>query len=123
MTFAYVLAAGRVLLGLAPIVAARPTSALLGFPPEHDNPTTRLMARFFGVRDIGLGALVVAAIHGQAQMQFAFLFNAAMDVGDAVMISIPLVRRQGIGRAAAASLAFALGGLTCWVIAWAWNRG
>ena len=54
----FVMGVGRILLGIAPFVAARPSARLLGFPVDHDNPTTRLMARLFGVRDIGLGVLV-----------------------------------------------------------------
>ena len=38
--------------------AAGLSARLLGFPAHHDNATTRLMARWFGVRDIGLGVLV-----------------------------------------------------------------
>ncbi len=53
---------GRIALGLAPFVAAGPASRLLGFPVAHDNPTARLMARMFGVRDIGLGVLAFYAL-------------------------------------------------------------
>jgi hypothetical protein len=119
---AYLFAAGRVVLGLAPILAARRASALLGFPPEHDNPTTRLMARLFGVRDIGLGVLVVGALHGHASLSFAFLFNAAHDLGDAIMIAVPLARRQGIDRAAALSLGFAVLGGASWVLVFLLHR-
>jgi hypothetical protein len=44
-------------------------------------------------------------------------FWLAMDLGDAVMIAIPLLRRQGIDRAASLSLAFALGGASAWTVA------
>src|SRR5439155_1462249 len=51
---------------------------------------------------------VVAALRDRAQLRWTFLFNLCMDAGDAVSCLIPLVRRQGIYRAAASSLAFAL---------------
>jgi len=116
-TYAVLLAVGRVLIGLAPIVAAAPSSRLLGFPAAHDNPTARLMGRLFGVRDIGLGALVAMHLDDPAALRKAFWLNLAMDLGDAAMIAVPLARRQGIDRAAGLSLAFALGGATAWTIA------
>ncbi|MDC0673237.1 DUF4267 domain-containing protein [Nannocystis radixulma] len=122
-TFLTVLALGRFAIGLAPIVAPVHASRLLGFPSEHDNPTSRLMARLFGVRDIGLGAIVLADLADPAALRRALWLNLAMDLGDALMIAIPLVRRQGIVRAAALSLAFALGGAAAWTVALAWQAG
>jgi hypothetical protein len=119
-TFLSALAIGRFILGLAPIVASAQASRLLGFPAEHDNPTARLMARLFGVRDIGLGAIVLANLGDPDALRRALWLNLAMDLGDALMIAIPLVRRQGIDRAAALSLGFALGGAAAWSIALAW---
>lgn len=116
-TFATLLSVMRFAIGLAPIVAASVTSRLLGFPAEHDNATARLMARLFGVRDIGLGAIVLMNLSDPIALRKAFFLNLAMDLGDAAMISIPLLRRQGINRAAGLSLCFALGGASAWVIA------
>ena len=113
---------GRIALGLAPFVAAGPASRLLGFPAKHDNPTARLMARFFGVRDIGLGVLAFYALWHPETAPFLFLFNAAMDAGDLVSISIPLVKRQGIDRAAIWSALMAAGGGVSWLIVWAIAR-
>lgn len=111
------LCVARVIIGLAPIVAARASSRLLGFPDAHDNATARLMGRLFGVRDIGLGAIVVMNLGDPVALRKALWLNLAMDLGDALMIAIPLVRRQGIDRAARLSLMFALGGATAWIVA------
>lgn len=110
---------GRIALGLAPFVAAKSTSRMLGFPASHDTATARLMARFFGVRDIGLGVLAFYAVRHPEAASFIYLFNAAMDAGDLVSILIPLVKRQGIDRAAALSALFALTGGLGWLIVWA----
>lgn len=112
-----IFAAMRVVIGLAPIVAARPSLRLLGFPSDHDNATARLMGRLFGVRDIGLGVIAAAGVKGFVPMDFALLFNAATDVGDMVVIAIPLLRRQQIDRAAALSLGFAVAGCSAWLLA------
>jgi hypothetical protein len=66
------------------------------------------MARFFGVRDVGLGALVFWSLAHPETLAFVLLFNALTDFGDLLAIVIPIVRRQGIDRAAFASAAFAL---------------
>jgi hypothetical protein len=109
---------GRILIGLAPFVAAGPSSRLLGFPAHHDNPTTRLMARLFGVRDIGLGVLAFYAIKHPEAAPFIFLFNALMDAGDLFAISIPLAKRHGIDRGAALSALFAMAGGLGWLTLW-----
>jgi hypothetical protein len=109
---------GRIALGLAPFIAAGPASRLLGFPSSHDNPTSRLMGRLFGVRDIGLGVLAFYAIKHPETAPFLFLFNAFMDFGDLVSVAIPIVKRQGIDRGAAMSGLFAAIGGSAWLIAW-----
>jgi hypothetical protein len=116
--FILALGVGRVLLGLVPFVAASPSSRLLGFPAAHDSPTTRLMARLFGVRDSGLGVLAFWSLRHPETLPFAILFNAAMDSGDIFSAAIPLVRREGINRGAATSAAFAAMGCGGWVLAW-----
>lgn len=109
---------GRIALGLAPFIAAGPSSRLLGFPAGHDNPTARLMGRFFGVRDIGLGVLAFYAVARPEALPFILLFNAFMDLGDLGAIAIPLVKRQGIDRAALLSAMFAATGGLSWLIVW-----
>ncbi|RYE92284.1 MAG: DUF4267 domain-containing protein, partial [Myxococcales bacterium] len=82
----------------------------------HDNPTARLMGRWFGVRDIGLGALVFWSLRHPETLDFILLFNALTDLGDLVAIAIPLARRQGIDRAALSSAAFALPAGLAWLV-------
>ncbi|MGH7285024.1 MAG: DUF4267 domain-containing protein [Polyangiaceae bacterium] len=107
---------GRIILGVIPFLAAKRSAHLLGFPESHDNPTTRLMARFFGVRDVGLGVLVFYALSHPATLPFVLLFNACMDMGDLSAIAIPLLKRQGIDRAAWSSLGFALPACIAWLV-------
>ena len=111
---AWAFAAGRIILGLAPFLAAGPLIRLLGFPPAHDNPSARLMARLFGVRDIGLGVLVIGCAADPTLLRAAVLFNLLHDLGDLVAAAIPLIRRQGIDRGALLTGTFALGGALAW---------
>lgn len=115
-TILWFMGVGRVLLGLAPFVAARPVSLLLGVPKEHDNATARLMGRLFGVRDVGLGVLVFFAIKHPDILPFVLLFNALTDFGDLFAILIPVVRRQGIDKAASRFAAFALPAGVGWLV-------
>jgi uncharacterized protein YjeT (DUF2065 family) len=112
----------RILIGLAPVLAPRASVRLTGFPSEHDNPTARLMGRLFGVRDIALGVLVASFLSDRELLRWTFLFNLAVDLADAAVIAIPLVRRQGIDRGAGLSIAFALTGATGWAVLWFLSR-
>lgn len=109
----------RILLGVTPFFAVGLATRTLGFPPSHDNATARLMARLFGVRDVGLGMLAFYAVPHPELLAPIVLFNSAMDGGDVVSAGIPLVRRAGIDRGAATTVVFALIGATCWLVIWA----
>src|SRR5438105_1537644 len=63
----------RIAIGLAPMVAPATSAKLLGFPASHDNATARLMGRFFGVRDIGLGVLALWAVRHPETLGFMML--------------------------------------------------
>jgi len=112
------MALGRIGIGAAPFIAAGPSSRLLGFPANHDNPTTRLMARMFGVRDIGLGVLVLWGLRHPETLPFIMLFQAATDAGDFLSMLIPLIKRQGIDRAALRSAGIAMSAALLWIAAW-----
>ena len=112
------MAFGRIALGIAPFLAAGPAARMLGFPRAHDTATARLMGRFFGVRDVGLGVLVLWALRHPEALPFVLLFNAAMDAGDLLATAIPLVRRQGIDRGAALSALMAAAAGLLWLFMW-----
>lgn len=106
----------RIALGLAPLFFPGPASRLLGFPKEHDTATARLMGRLFGVRDVGLGLLAFYGAAHPELLDIMCLFQAAMDGGDLLSIAVPLVRRQGIDRAAIGAAAFAAIGGASWLV-------
>jgi hypothetical protein len=108
-------AAGRVVIGLAPLLAPGPTSRLLGFRREHDNPSARLMGRLFAVRDIALGVLTWQVRDDPVLLRHAFRINAAIDASDATAAALPLLGRRGIDRAALSTATFALAGASIWL--------
>jgi len=112
------MALGRIAIGVAPFVAAGPVARLVGFPASHDTATARLMGRFFGVRDIGLGVLALWGLANPTALPFVLLFNAFMDAGDLSATAVPLLRRQGIDRGAAISAAMATVGGLGWFVMW-----
>ncbi|MBX3226543.1 MAG: hypothetical protein KIT84_32220 [Labilithrix sp.] len=111
----YAMGVGRILIGLAPIAAPRLTSKLLRFPEEHDNASARLMGRYFGIRDVGLGVLTFHFVGDVAALRWLFLFQAATDGADA-FATAPLLRDPKTRRAALACLTFALGGGSLWLV-------
>jgi hypothetical protein len=114
--FIFAMGIGRVLIGLAPFVAAAPVARALGVPAGQDTPTTRLMGRWFGVRDIGLGVLIFWGLRHPEAMPFLTFFNSCTDFGDLFAIAIPLVRRQGIDRTAFSSALFAFPAGVTWLV-------
>jgi len=72
---------------------------------------------------VGLGILVFWALARPVALPFVLLFNAFTDFGDLFAIAIPLVRREGIDRAAWTSSAFALPAGITWLIMWAHTNG
>lgn len=110
----------RVLIGLTPFFMAGPAVRLLRVPGSHDNPSMRLMARLFGVRDVGLGVLVFWATSHPEALGFVLLFNAVTDFGDAASAAIPLLKRDGIDLAAGFTLALASAAGVLWLVVHAW---
>ena len=98
----------RGLLGLGCLLAPGPTARLFGFPAEQQTPMTRLVGRWFGVREIVLALLALTGHGGprviggrrsrrRRERDFATL-NAINDAVDAAAMAIPLARREGIDR-------------------------
>ena len=109
-------AAGRVLVGLVPLLAPGPSSRLLGFPQTHDNPSARLLGRLFAVRDVALGALTWHVRDDPVLLRHAFRVNAAIDAADMTTAALPpLLGRRGIDRAALSTAAFAFAGMNVWL--------
>ena len=110
------IAAGRIAIGAAALLAPGPTSRLLGFPASQDSPTARLMARLFGVRDVALGVLVLRARRDPDFARFLYRLNAIVDAGDAASMAVSVIARQGIDRAAFSGSIPALSAIVGWSV-------
>lgn len=109
------MAIGRVAIGVSAVLVPGPSSRLLGYPPEQDSPTARLMGRLFGVRDVALGVLVWHIRDEATESRFVYKLNAWVDAGDAAAMVAALIGRQGIDRAALSSAALASLGAAGWL--------
>jgi hypothetical protein len=121
------IAALRLSLGVGSILAPGRTAALFGFAPEQQTPMTRLIGRWFGVREIVLATLALAG-HGGAtpitsrrrrrlgrrEREFATL-NVVNDAVDAAAMLVPVVRREGIDRPQAIGIPVALAVSAGWL--------
>lgn len=103
------IAAVRLSLGLAALLAPARTARAAGYPEDQDTAAARLMGRFFGMREIVLGLLALGG-HGGAtplacrrrplgprEREFVTL-NLVNDAVDAAAMTIPLLRHEGIAR-------------------------
>jgi hypothetical protein len=106
--FQLALAAGRGAIGLAALLAPGPMAGIMGFPPGTDTPTTRLLARLFGLREIAMSALTMRGFARDPGNRQLMLWNAAVDGSDAAVAGLALARRQGVDRAALNTLALAI---------------
>lgn len=105
----------RIAIGVAALAAPSRTARLLGFPEEQDNPTARLMGRLFAVRDVALGALVLALRDDDPRAaRFVYRLNAFVDAGDAASMATAVIAREGIDRAALSSALIAAPAAVGW---------
>ena len=98
-TLATGLAAVRIAIGTLATFLPRLGMRLFGFPVEHDTPTTRAMARLFGIRNVVLGVQVAANAAHPDKLAHVARINAGVDAADVAVFAAPLRGRQGIDRA------------------------
>ncbi len=113
---ALLMGAGRAGIGVMSIAAPSLSAKIVGYPAAHDNPTARMMARLFGVRELLLAYLVVDAVRGpDGPSPSVFALQAAVDASDIVVQGWPLIKREGLDRAAVSGIALAGVAACAWV--------
>lgn len=111
------IAAGRITIGVAAVLATRPALKVLGFDPT--DASARALTRIAGGRDIAIGLLTFAARDDRATLREATVTAAAVDLGDAISFAIA-GRDPAAGRAAVQGILS--GGPAALVGAWAVRR-
>jgi nucleotidyltransferase/DNA polymerase involved in DNA repair len=113
--FTRAMAVERVALGALLALAPRQALKIFGAPSDADTPALRYMARLFGVRNAMLGVMLWQARDDRPRLQQMATLNAATEAVDAVAASVPLLRRQGLDRAAVSALATSLSVMTAFL--------
>lgn len=108
MKLARYLSLWRAGVGLGAILAPGAMVALFGFPKQHDNASTRLIARLFGLREISMAGLTLAFNDDPDRRGLVYAYNSALDGADALGAILALATRRGIGRAAAGAALIAI---------------
>jgi hypothetical protein len=106
--FARIMLIERVAVGALVALAPRTTLRIFGTPAGVDTPTLRYVGRLFGIRNALLGILLWQARKDPRRLEELATVNAATEALDAVAGAVPLVRRQGMDRAAASAVATSL---------------
>lgn len=120
-TIGTALAVARTGIGIVALLAPSITSKALGFPPDADTPSARLVARFFGLREIAMGVLTLTVLRRNPGDRRLMAWNAAVDGSDAILAGLALARRSGIDRAALGTIALAVPLCASWL--WLLRQG
>jgi hypothetical protein len=97
MMLARLLGLGRVGLGLVAVASPRGAARLFALPAAEVNPSSSLVSRLLGNRELVLGATLALASDGQ--LPLLLKTSAVIDAGDALLSLWTL--RDGIGKRAA----------------------
>jgi hypothetical protein len=114
---ALALAAARLAVGAATVLATRPSLRALGFP--EPGGTGWSLAKVVGARDLAMGAMTMASRDDLDSLRAATFAAASFDAADALAFGFaagdPETRRAGARGIASAAAAAAAG-------FWAWHR-
>jgi hypothetical protein len=89
---------------------------IFGVPDEMDNAATRLAARFFGLRNVILGAWAIAAREqGPAERRLCYQLNAVVDAADLGILALGAITDRRLVRAALMGGALGTSALLAWL--------
>jgi hypothetical protein len=104
---------GRIAFGLVMLVAPDRSLRALGF--AEVSPTTRVVTRLAGIRDLVLGCVTLGAVGDRGRLLSATVANATADAGDSAAFALALKagQREAAVRGLAAALPATIAGI--WV--------
>lgn len=99
------LSAGRVAFGLSSLLTPRLAGKIIGFPGAEVTPSAIVMARFFGVREVAIGAVSLLWLREHEPTRMFAALNGAVDAGDTIFCALSLGSKGSPKRALIGSLA------------------
>jgi hypothetical protein len=87
LDFATFLGAGRIAFGAAMVLGPRPFLVAMRTPADQITPSSKLLTRMAGMRDVLLGIHVLRSRDERESLRNAALLNTAADTGDAVFLA------------------------------------
>jgi single-stranded DNA-specific DHH superfamily exonuclease len=112
------LAIARASFGVPAVAAPEACLRLLGLSPGRRPNPARHFVGFFGVRELVLGGLLLAARRDLRQLQPLVALGALADIGDTTLLLREIVRRRHAEAGGLVLLGTGLGGSAASVAVW-----
>ena len=81
-----IICAGRIVVGIGPFIKPKLLMRSFQFPQGHENQTSIVLSRLFGVRDIFLGVISIIILYKyNALLKYTLIINAVIDFSDALI--------------------------------------
>jgi hypothetical protein len=106
----------RICIGTMLLIATGLARRLFGVPADQDNGALRLVARFFGIRNVVLGSwALMAQDQGAGERRRCYQLNAVTDATDLGILVLGAVTGKGLWRAAVMGSALGGSALLAWL--------
>ncbi|HWC37500.1 MAG TPA: hypothetical protein VG476_03175 [Acidimicrobiales bacterium] len=106
----------RICIGSMILIATGLARRLFGVPADQDNGATRLVARFFGIRNVVLGTwALMAREQGTDERRRCYQLNAVTDATDLGILVLGAVKGKGLWRTAVMGCALGGSALLAWL--------
>jgi len=106
----------RICVGSMLLITTGLARRLFGVPAEQDNGALRLVARFFGVRNVVLGAWALMARDRRPdERRLCYQLNAAVDATDLGILVVGGLEGEGLWQAATMGAALGSSALLAWM--------
>ena len=106
----------RMSVGVSALVTTGLAQVVFGVNKDHDNSTTRVLGRLFGIRNIVLGAWALGVRDADRETRrLCYALNAVVDGVDVAVLLWPLLRREGTPRFSISAAVLGTSALLGWM--------
>jgi len=106
----------RLTVGSSALVATGLSRVAFGVSAGHDNPSTRVLGRLFGIRNIVLGAWTLGVRDADvATRRLCYKLNAVVDAVDVGILLWPLLRGEGTARFSLTGASLGAATMLAWI--------